>query len=1803
MSDQLPAEPTSAANVADEAVASGGAYEVLYRRLTEQGARLRAVAEQLNGERLAEFGSSELSVIGRLRVRTENNCVARDLVRVGDCLLFGYNVFLGLKKETRVEDVFSLYRLIETGDGYDVEPVALADSFLGATGFVQDFRELYAYYKNTRLLQLVQRDDLLLAAFQIGERLDDIRVFRWSVSADGSEIRYIDNRGERDIALPRAWDFEWTRLGREQAVNGRHPHYNVLDTVFVETVHGDLTVKVEDNTEDGLGIYREPVNDQTQSLDDATVDYARVGSLILLRVLPYREEEWRYLVYNTLTRRVQRIDAIGQACVQLPEDHGIVFPGGYTLQNGEYRTFERSMAGMRFKRAVRSPNGEDVLYVFYQPDEGRIALFTYNLIERRLQPPLFGHGYARFDDGRIVLFSADSAEPTRVHPMQVWQTPFASDEYAARQPARDSFLGRIGNPELVRGISDLLSICREIDAEDVSLARFERLAQNARRLFDLHHWIGLPQSHGAGALLREIVASGEAVLDEYEKVESIRQQSERAMREAASRQRELLGGLDPDRWERVQDYVDRLNAITAQRGHLLTIRDYRYIDIAAIDAMEAELLAGYDQVAEATGVFLAGERALQPLTERLRELDAAAQAATSVGQLREPLAGLATLSTDLDMLSNLMTTLQVDDAEQRTRIVEAISAIYARLNQTRARAEQHRRGLGSAEAVAQFAAQFSLFGQSVAGALAQARDPERCDEQLARVLVQLEELESQFGEHEQFLTDILAKREEVLEAFEAQRQALLDDRQRKAQAVYDAALRILDGLGRRTARLSGADELNAFFAGDPLILKLRELGERLRSLRDSVKADDIDARLKAARDQAARSLRDKTDLFEEGGDIIRLGPKHRFSVNRQELDLTLMPRGDGLFLHLTGTDYLEPVQRPELDALRAFWQVALESESAQLYRGEYLAGLLLEAAEAGEGGLTMATLQRELGSPDALARRLREFAAPRYREGYEKGIHDHDAALILQALLPLHDGAGLLRYEADARALALLLWSRLAADAAAAPALERPARRHTAAASADQPADSATLATIALWPARARAARRIRELLGRDDAFRALRQEVAAVLAAQRELRGLPLAADCERSAEYLLQELSAEHPQFVFSKYARRLVDALQARLDAAHGWDEFQHTLQSLHGRLDAAWQLAHGWLEALASEHPELADYVPEAVALLLCADALPSRISEADLRAEVTGLLGDHPRLDGGRLALGIDEFSARLTAHRRDFVPGLQRFLALRHSLLEEQRDAMQLAEFKPRPLSSFVRNRLLDRVYLPLIGDNLAKQIGTVGENKRSDLMGLLLLISPPGYGKTTLMEYVAYQLGLIFMKINGPALGHEVRSLDPAQAPDATAARELEKLNLGLEMGNNVMLYVDDIQHTHPEFLQKFISLCDGTRRIEGVWRGRTRTYDMRGKKFCVVMAGNPYTESGEVFRVPDMLANRADVYNLGDVLGGRQDDFLLSYIENALTSNPVLAPLATRDIGDIYRLLDRAAGREFSANALSHSYSGAEINELTAVLQHMLTVRERIFRVNQQYIASAAQADAYRTEPAFKLQGSYRNMSKLAEKISPVMNATELDQLLHDHYLGESQLLTSGAEENLLKLGEMFGTLSEADAARWAAIKRDYQRNKAIGGADSDVGTRVVAQLHDLVQGVRGLVPAEEAPAEPGDPPPWPQLVELLERIASEQTLARTFNRDSATDSAMWLGGLRSALEVGFRPLIGSLDERNAQRGEQQALLAAIVDRLGRLLERTPGPASAPARPPAAATARPADAAPARPPAKPVKRTPPTG
>ena len=640
-----------------------------------------------------------------------------------------------------------------------------------------------------------------------------------------------------------------------------------------------------------------------------------------------------------------------------------------------------------------------------------------------------------------------------------------------------------------------------------------------------------------------------------------------------------------------------------------------------------------------------------------------------------------------------------------------------------------------------------------------------------------------------------------------------------------------------------------------------------------------------------------------------------------------------------------------------------------------------------------------------------------------------------------------------------------------------------------------------------------------------------------------------------MVEWLAEPQPVWQVSRYAQQLCAGLQQHLAPLGLWESCMQSVERLAGAPGQQWQFLQHWFSGLCEQEAfaPLRRYVPEAVALCLLQPQVPLTVVEVDLRFAVSGLLGQHPRVQDGALTLAVDEFFSRLRQHRQDFQPGLERYQQLRQQLLDEQRKTLRLAEFKPRPLTSFVRNRLINDVYLGVIGDNLAKQMGTVGEGRRSDLNGLLMLISPPGYGKTTLMEYVAHALGLVFMKINGPALGHEVRSLDPAQAPDATAAQELVKLNLALEMGNNVMLYVDDIQHTHPEFLQKFISLCDGTRRIEGVWKGRTRTYDMRGRKFAVVMAGNPYTESGEVFRIPDMLANRADIYNLGDTLAGMNDVFALSYIENSLTSNAVLAPLAGRDLNDLYRLVAKAEGKPFSANELSYDYSAAEINDMVATLQRMMQLRDVVLRVNQQYIASAAQDDRYRTEPPFKLQGSYRNMNKLAEKVSAVMNEQELQQLVDDHYQGESQLLTTGAEENLLKLAELRGTLTAERTQRWEQIKADFLRNRAMGGDDADVGKRVVGQLNDLVQSVRALAGS----GHPEVAVPWDELLAALQSLHKLSPKVRVVMPPQQLIQQM-LDGLSDSMRATVTPLADVMDRQVVAGREAQTQLLDIVRQL---------------------------------------------
>ncbi|MEU0215343.1 DNA repair ATPase [Streptomyces sp. NPDC006265] len=1597
-----------------------GAYEVLRDRLTAQAAELARRAEALNVRRGEEFGSTRLELVGTGRLRTEHSAVPRDVVAVGAVLLFGSNAAPSRETDTRVGDVLALYDRDLKRLPDDAVPGLLDDP-----AFVREFTALHRYYRQARLLRLRCTEGKLLAVFQTGEKADDTRVLRWALSDDG-RATFLDARGERDHVLPPSHDVEWIDSTREDHVLGRHPHVSIRGEVFVSTVGGVLTVKADDDTESEGGVHTEPVDEPLQSLADADIAYARVGALILLRLRPYKEATDRHLVFNTLTRTVVRLDGIGRACRRLPEDQGIVFPGGYCLAAGTHKTYELETAELEFERENRSPNGEDVLYAFHARAEGRSLLLSYNTIRKEMANPLPCQGWALFDDGALVVLRADTDASQRVHPVQWWTSPYVSDTHAAAQPVGTGPLARIGNADLVRGISDCLSITGAVADTTPTNEVYEALLAACVRAADTHHWLADPELGDLHAPLAQLRDTAQQVLAEFATVQALTRQAADALAEATARVAEVVRRLRGEAPRGAADWVTGLTELRRAQGHLLTLKDLRYADTARIDELAADTDSDLAAFGRRAVAHLAREEAFADHYADVERLVADAEAIATVAEASPVAARMAELTDDLNTVTEVVAGLDIADATVRTAILERIAEVLGGVNRARAALDGRRRELLGREGRAEFAAEFALLGQSVTGALTAADSPEACDEQLALLLVQVENLESRFAEFDDFLATLADKRDEVHEAFSARKQTLADARARRAERMADSANRVLRTVARRAAAQPDADAVTTYFTSDPMPAKVRRVADELRDLGDQVRAEELDGRLKAARQDAFRALRDRTDLYADDGRTIRLGA-HRFAVNTQPLDLTLVPHGDRLAFALTGTDYRSPVTDPDFTDTRSYWDRPLPSESPEVYRAEYLATRLLD--EHGPEALAEADLP-------PLVRQAAETA---YDEGYERGVHDHDATVILTALLRLHEGAGPLRHEPAARAAAQLFW-----------------------------AHGTTAEEQRSWTLRAVSLARARDTFGLTPAIAELQRELADV-------------AGGAAPAAYLFEELTSGPPGFVISSGTRTLLDKFSRTVGtSAYDDDLTALTDQAARGQLVEAWLTAYASATGTGLTPGDLA----EAVAAELC-PGLTRYESDAPLTETVTGLLGTHPRITGRALPLRIDELLARARRFRTHDAPGHRAYQHRRTALVDAERTRLRLDDYRPRVMSAFVRGRLIDEVYLPLIGDSLARQLGTTGDSKRTDSGGLLLLISPPGYGKTTLMEYVADRLGMILVKVDGPALGHTVTSLDPAEAPNATARQEIEKINFALAAGNNTLLYLDDIQHTSPELLQKFIPLCDATRRIEGVRDGAPRTYDLRGKRFAVCMAGNPYTESGSRFQVPDMLANRADVWNLGDVLTGKDDVFALSFIENALTANPVLAPLAGRDRADLDLLIRLAQGDPAArADRLTHPYAPAELEQILAVLRHLLTARETVLAVNAAYIASAAQSDMTRTEPPFRLQGSYRTMNKIAQRVQPVMNDVELAALIEDQYRAEAQTLTTGAETNLLKLAELRGTLTAEQSARWTELKAAYVRAQSLGGPEDDQLARAVSALGLLADRIAAVETAINRASDPRHP-----------------------------------------------------------------------------------------------------------------------
>ena len=588
---------TADKSTAPEVGLDSGTYEIIRNRLRAAGDELKSRLDVLNKARKDAFGSIETTLLTTERITTSHNCLSRDMVAVGDHVLFGYNIHFGLKAETDIGDVFSQFRF---ADHSFHEPTR---DLLDNSEFHQHFRDLFRYYKETTFAKFAVRGPHLFMVFKVGRGERDIKTFKWLV--DGDSLKYLGNRSDHEYTYPSQHEFEWTKATRDQHVGGLHPHITIDDRVFVETVGGDLTIKVENNTESGAGIYEEPVDNADQTLDDADVHYALLGHLILLKIRPYQESTDRYFVFNEKLQEARRLDSMADACILLPDDHGLIFSNGYYLQTGECKTFEVEATDMMFERRVEAPNGEDFLYLFYSRATGEYVVLQYNLIEQHLETPLVCAGWTFFEAGELACFKSHT-EPQKHHAIQLWQTPYVGENYVP-PVTEETFVSKIGNKELVRGMAECHEVLNLIQKEDSYSGLYTDLVKLSGAIADSYFWMDREETGNLAETLHQIRDAANAAVGEYEKVVRVKRETAQRTREVTSSTEELLGRLKNQRFEKIQPLVDGLGNLRKARGEVISLRELRYVDMSRVDELEQQVIEASERLSHK-----AVERLLEP---------------------------------------------------------------------------------------------------------------------------------------------------------------------------------------------------------------------------------------------------------------------------------------------------------------------------------------------------------------------------------------------------------------------------------------------------------------------------------------------------------------------------------------------------------------------------------------------------------------------------------------------------------------------------------------------------------------------------------------------------------------------------------------------------------------------------------------------------------------------------------------------------------------------------------------------------------------------------------------------------------------------------------------------------------------------------------------------------------------------------------------------------------------------------------------------------------------------------------------
>src|SRR5690606_27690565 len=429
---------------------------------------------------------------------------------------------------------------------------------------------------------------------------------------------------------------------------------------------------------------------------------------------------------------------------------------------------------------------------------------------------------------------------------------------------------------------------------------YEEILKKSTTLLDAYFWIKDEALKNLGEPLTQIKEVANTAIDEFVKVQAQRKHAEELLQKAEVQLQELIFKINSTVVETLDQLVNQLADARRLQGTFIDLKNVRYVTVEKVNALLEKLTEITTDLSNKTIEFLLRAEALIPYEQKVTQQKEKVEEITKVFDARPIEEANTGISGELELLIDILNSLKIEDATQTTKIIEKISMIFASLNEVRAQLTRKVNTLKSKESVAEFSAQLTLLEQSVANYLELSTSTEKVDEYYTKTVVQLEELESKFSEFDDFALKIADKRDEVIKAFSTRREQIVEQVNKRSDSLEQIGLRVLKNIEHKSKTFATREEILSFYASELMIDKVRQLVSELRSLNDVSKAENLENLLKKSQEDALRILRDKTELYVDGENIIALG-KHKFSVNKQSLSLTLLRRNNELFYHLTGT--------------------------------------------------------------------------------------------------------------------------------------------------------------------------------------------------------------------------------------------------------------------------------------------------------------------------------------------------------------------------------------------------------------------------------------------------------------------------------------------------------------------------------------------------------------------------------------------------------------------------------------------------------------------------------------------------------------------------------------------------------------------------------------------------------------------------------------------------------------------------------------------------------------------------------------